>query len=431
MKKLLLVPLILLALACGKSHHPDHHKGGKQQDQDQEQPAGPYCGPTMEIDNYSGAYYTGDYTSPFKTYLGKTDAEIASKLDDLWNHYFKGDNNSKVYYETSGTEAYILNTAENSVYSEGMAYGMMICVQTGHKEEFDKLWKWAKNHMWHNNGGEAWEGYFAGICNTNGSRKDGTCHLNAEMYFITSLLFAANYWNDDQYMDDAQKILKLMWDNPQYKLFNPTTNVIVFLPTPGEMTFTCPANSLPAFLELFARWSETNRDKWTMTVSAARTQLYKSSNTKSGLFADYANFDGTPHYAEYLPNSQKYYVEAMRCAMNFGADYYLFGVDATRQTEMAKRIIDFFEKDGYTHARFNWDGSNASESYTVGETGCNAVACYALMGQESYKETIKKNLQLAWDASLMTGQYRYYDGLVHYLAMLHLCGQFRIWKPQN
>ena len=29
----------------------------------------------------------------------------------------------------------------------------------------------------------------------------------------------------------------------------------------------------------------------------------------------------------------------------------------------------------------------------------------------------------------MTGQYRYYDGLVHYLSMLHLCGTFKIWKP--
>lgn len=35
-----------------------------------------YTGPTTEVDNYSGAYYTGKYTSPFKTVLGKTAAEI-------------------------------------------------------------------------------------------------------------------------------------------------------------------------------------------------------------------------------------------------------------------------------------------------------------------------------------------------------------------
>lgn len=130
----------------------------------------------------------------------------------------------------------------------------------------------------------------------------------------------------------------------------------------------------------------------------------------------------------------------MRCAMNFGMDYYLFGADAARQTEMAKRIIDFFEKDGYKHARFNWDGSSPSESYTTGEKGCNGVAALALQSLErypdllddadmaTYEEIIAKNLEMAWNEKPMTGQYRYYDGLVHYLSMLHLCGSFKIWK---
>jgi hypothetical protein len=122
--------------------------------------------------------------------------------------------------------------------------------------------------------------------------------------------------------------------------------------------------------------------------------------------------------------------DAMRCAMNFGMDYYLFGVDSARQEEMARRIIDFFEKDGYKHARFNWDGSNPQEQYTLGETGANAVAAMALMNDSKYNDAVKKNLKMAWDASLMTGQYRYYDGLVHYLAMLHLSGTFKIWKPK-
>jgi oligosaccharide reducing-end xylanase len=122
--------------------------------------------------------------------------------------------------------------------------------------------------------------------------------------------------------------------------------------------------------------------------------------------------------------------DAMRCAMNFGMDYYLFGADATRQEEMARRIINFFEKDGYTHARFNWDGTNPKETYTLGETGCNAVACYALLNNSAYTDQVKTNLKKAWNAQLMTGQYRYYDGILHYLSMLHLCGSFKIWKPR-
>ncbi len=388
---------------------------------------GAYYGPDCDKEkNYSGAYYTGNYESPFKTVLGKTDEEIQAKMDQLWDHYFKGDNNSKVYYD-KGNEAYILDVNNRDVRSEGMSYGMMIAVQTNHKEEFDKLWNWAKNHMWHKSGG--WDGYFAWQRNESGSGGDDNCAPDGEMYFMMSLLFAANRWNDSKYMEDAQYILKKMWDNGQHSLFNPQHYVITFQPQGNENNFSDPSYDLPAYVDLFARWSTSNQDKWSKAAKATRDHLYKSSNTKSGLFSDYNNFDGTPHGVSYNGNAEKYMYDAMRCAMNFGMDYYLFGADSARQEEMARRIIDFFEKDNYKHARFNWDGSNPQEQYTLGETGANAVAAMALIKDSKYDDAVKKNLKMAWDASLMTGQYRYYDGLVHYLAMLHLSGTFKIWKP--
>jgi len=406
-----LLPLLAIAVVSAQKFFDDN---------------GAYYGPDCDQKNYSGAYYTGDYTSPFKKYLGKTDEEIQEKLDQLWNHYFKGDNNSKVYYD-QGSEAYILDVNNNDVRSEGMSYGMMIAVQTGHKQEFDKLWNWAKNHMWHKSGG--WDGYFAWKRGSNGWGGDDNCAPDGEMYFMMSLLFAANRWNDSQYMNDAQYILKKMWDNGQHSLFNPYYNIITFQPQGNENNFSDPSYDLPAFEDLFSRWSTSNQNRWSAAATATRDHLYKSSNPYSGLFSDYNNFDGTPHSVSYNSNATKYMYDAMRCAMNFGMDYYLFGADAQRQTEMAKRIINHFEKDGYRHARFNWDGSGGSEDYTIGEMGANAVACYALMNESGYDDIIKKNLKMAWDANLMTGQYRYYDGLVHYLSMLHLLGSFRIWKP--
>ena len=72
--------------------------------------------------------------------------------------------------------------------------------------------------------------------------------------------------------------------------------------------------------------------------------------------------------------------DAMRCAMNVGMDYYLFGADAANQEAMMGRLINFFEKDGYTHARFNWDGSNAAETYT-GRGGCQCGGLLCPDGQ--------------------------------------------------
>ena len=361
-----------------------------------------------------GAFITGDYASPFKKYLGKTDEEIQAKLDQLWKHYFKGGISQKIYYDI-GKEAYILDANNSDVRSEGLAWGMMIAVQTNHREEFDKIWNWAKGHHWHKAG--EWNGYFAWHRKTDGSGNDEAPAPDAELYFMMSLLFAANRWDDSQYMDDAQYILDKMWSNYEHKLFNQQSFVVSFQPTVSWGFFGEPAYDLPAFIELFARWSKNRNhtDRWYKALQATRLHLYKSSHPTTGLFADYSRFDGTPYRPDFSKTSDRYMYEAERAAMNFGMDYYLFNKGSDSLQIMAKRLIDFFESDGYAHARFDWDGKNPGETYTEGQKGCNAVACYALMDVEGYEEKIMKNLQMAWDVRPLFGQYRYYEGMVHYL----------------
>jgi len=43
---------------------------------------------------------------------------------------------------------YMEDTGNNDARTEGMSYGMMMCVQMDMKEEFDKLWKWAYTYMY-------------------------------------------------------------------------------------------------------------------------------------------------------------------------------------------------------------------------------------------------------------------------------------------
>jgi oligosaccharide reducing-end xylanase len=390
---------------------------------------GAYFGPDCEKDGSqsTGAYYTGDYTSPFKTFLGKTDKDIQDKLDELWNHYFGGQNDKTVYYEDNDG-GYIVDINNNDIRSEGMSYGMMISVQTNHREQFDKLWKWAKKHMWSNpsSGGS---GYFAWQANRDGSVRDWGNAPDGEIYFMMSLLFAAHRWNDEGYMRDAQSILKACWKGNGQSLYSEQSFIATFQPSDGNNTWGDASYSLPAFVDLFSRWSTTNTDKWKKATKATRDHIYNSANPKSGLCSDYSNFDGTPHHA-FSDNSTKYAFDAIRCPMNYGMDSYLFGVDMERQTKIAKVITDFFERDGYRHGHFNWDGTSGYGDFTIGQAGANAVATYALLEEESYKDLVKKVLQKAWDSKPIVGSQRYYDGLVHYLAMLHLTGNFKIWKEK-
>ena len=70
---------------------------------------------------------------------------------------------STIYYELGGDQAYILDTGNNDVRSEGQSYGMVIAVQMDMKEEFDKLWNYAAACMLQPNGLFAWQ-MNAGSC---------------------------------------------------------------------------------------------------------------------------------------------------------------------------------------------------------------------------------------------------------------------------
>ena len=396
---------------------------------------GGYTGPSCDGEG-SGAYFTGVYRNLFSEYLGKTQEEVDAKIESLWNHFFGGQNNKTVYYPVGTDMAYILDTGNNDVRTEGMSYGMMICVQLDKKEEFDRLWRWAKKYMQYKSGDQR-EGLFAWQLETNGTVKGSSCAPDGEAYFITALFFASHRWGNDGEIDygaEAQYILKEILDKPgrQNGTVSPIFNLDSYLINFGETSygFTDPSYNLPGFLELWARWTDTNKDFWSKTAKASRDLLYKSSHSTTGLFPDYSQFDGSPYRPDWCSYESDYYkYDAIRCPMNVGMDYYLFGADKKTQNAMMTRLINHFEKDGYQHARFNWDGTGGSEQYTLGECGANAVGCFALMDDPANDEKVKTNLKKAWNGQLMTGQYRYYDGLVHYLSMLHLCGSFKIYKP--
>lgn len=81
---------------------------------------------------------------------------------------------------------YICDTGNNDVRTEGMSYGMMICVQLDMKEEFDRIWKWAKTYMWMSEGEN--EGYFAWSCATDGKKNAYGPAPDGEEFFAMALL---------------------------------------------------------------------------------------------------------------------------------------------------------------------------------------------------------------------------------------------------
>lgn len=376
----------------------------------------------------------------FKTLLGKTDAEVENKLQQVWEHFFtpgdlslyEADGQKSVYYETADGLAFVMDTGSNDVRSEGVSYGMMISVQMDKREEFDKIWTWVKRYMAYP-ADSPWDGYFCWQCHTDGTQFGGSNASDGEIYFATALFLAADRWNEPRYAREANEILqKTMSKDGErmgvYNLYNRDNCLVTFVPDRAGHGFSDPSYQLPAFLDYWAKVAEKDRKFWKKAAKAARQHLIDSADPATGLYPDYSNYDGSPYrwpHAAY--DTSIYMYDAIRCAMNVGMDYNLWGKDKKRQTATMRRLLRFFKSDNFTHGHFALDGTHAFGDYSRGMAGANAVGAFALAHSTADDQALAREfVQRLWDAAPPTGKFRYYEGMVYFLSLLHVSGKFNL-----
>ena len=78
-----------------------------------------------------------EYRNVF-TEVGFSEAEVAKRLEEIRQTWFYGKEEERIYFPVGDDMAYIMDTGNNDARTEGMSYGMMICVQLDMKEEFDR-----------------------------------------------------------------------------------------------------------------------------------------------------------------------------------------------------------------------------------------------------------------------------------------------------
>lgn len=379
----------------------------------------------------SGSFHSGVYRNLFKEYLGKSDAEVELKLNAAWEQLFYGnDASERVYYPVGEDMAYIADIGNGDVRSEGMSYGMMIAVQLDKKEEFDRLWKWAKTYMYQSDG--PFQGYFAWHCTTDGEQLDANPASDGEEWFATALLFASARWGNGEeifdYQRQAQEILDTMLHKGENNVATPMFDVehkqIVFVPMVGRVSsFTDPSYHLPAYYELWARWAERDNDFWTEAAQVSRQFFRKTAHPQTGLMPDYADFDGTPYGTD---DHKDFRFDAWRTLSNVAVDYAWFAADPW-QVEQSDRILDFLASQGidsYAN-QFTLDGTPLSGDHSTGLVSMAAVAALA-----ADPEIGKPFVQELWDAQIPSGKWRYYDGMLYMLGLLHASGHFRMYSPQ-
>ena len=77
--------------------------------------------------------------------------------------------------------------------------------------------------------------------------------------------------------------------------------------------------------------------------------------------------------------------------------------------------------------QYELDGTPLGKAlHPAGLMGTNAVASLAATNGPR----ALKFVEALWNEDIPTGRYRYYDGLLYFMSLLHCSGQFRIWTPQ-
>ncbi|MCJ7585171.1 MAG: glycosyl hydrolase family 8 [Anaerolineales bacterium] len=161
---------------------------------------------------------------------------------------------------------------------------------------------------------------------------------------------------------------------------------------------------------------------WAEATQASRTFFKQAANPQTGLMPDYANFDGTPYESS---DHQDFRFDAWRTLSNVAVDYAWFAADPW-QVEQSNRVLDFLSSQGMDSYpnQYSLDGKPLSGDHS---TGLVAMAAVAALAADSEKGT--PFIQELWDATIPSGKWRYYDGMLYMLALLHVSGNFRVYTP--
>ena len=394
------------------------------------------------------AFVTGQYRNLFVE-AGHSPQEVSERIDAAFQQLFHGDPESQSVYFVVGTNgdgafAYIRDVGSGDVRSEGMSYGMMIAVELNKKAEFDALWNWSRTFMYHTAKNHPACGYFSWSMKTNGTPNDEMPAPDGEEYFATALYFADARWGSgagiDNYRAEAGRLLtdlrhralitgstvggKEITAGP---IFDSERKIVRFTPDTENWNHTDPSYHLAAFYEVWARCGpKADREFWSQVAAVSRDFFQRAAHPATGLTPDYADFDGSPWTAPWKPASKNFSFDSWRTAMNWSMDWSWWAIDP-RVCDLSDRLQAFFESKGISTYgnQFTLDGEQLDKDHSAGLVAMNATASLAAKNPRA-----NKFVEEFWSTPIPSGRWRYYDGMLYLLGMLHCSGEFRIWMPQ-
>jgi len=363
------------------------------------------------------------YGNAFRDLLGKSDADIDTKLATAFAQLFHGDPSTQAIYVTVGADqAKITDVFHGDVRTEGTGVAMIVAVELDKRDEFDRLWSYAKANQEQSSG--PGRGYFNSVCD------DTTPCLDpyGMEQFVTALIFAHDRWDPGgatSYATDASALLDLLQNKESenggassgiVSAFDPTTALVREQPTVAMAGYTRSALEIPAMYELWAQAS--GNAFWTNAAAAARAHLVATANATTGLWPMRSYFDGSP-----VPNFDTFAPQGYRTELNLALDALWARGNGAEGTN-ADRVLAFFTTQGIatTGKTYGLDGTVLDPTHELGLVAANGALA---LGSSRANRT--DFINAVWSMAIPSGDPRYYDGILYLLSLLVLSGQYRVY----
>ena len=372
-----------------------------------------------------GAFYTGIYPN-YLIEAGLSDEAVHEKVEQAFNTIFF-DPEEGFCHRAEEDAWCMIDTGNVDARTEGMSYGMMMCVQMDRKDIFDRLWTFSDRYMRLREGPNA--GYFAWSVRLDGKHNAEGPAPDGEEYFAMALFMASARWGDGEgifhYSEQAREILRHAVHQHELvpggePMWEPANKYIRFVP---GMKISDPSYHLPHFYDLFAqRADEEDREFWRQAAEESRKYLVKSADPVTGLSPEYADYDGKTVLLFRKP--WVYYSDAYRVAENIALDHVWFGPHP-EEDDVNTRLQDFFAKQDLEDLRaYELDGTPQTEPAMHPTAILAVLGAASISSRSAHRE---KFLRVFAETPLRKGVRRYYDNCLYFFCLLMLTGHYRIY----
>jgi oligosaccharide reducing-end xylanase len=368
------------------------------------------------------------YPNAFRDVLGKTDTEIQSKLAAAFARLFHGDPTTQAVYFTVGDDqAYIQDVLHGDVRTEGVGLGMMIALELDKREEFDKLWRFARSALEYSSGPN--RGYYRSSC---GGGADWSACIDpfGHQTLIMALLLAHGRWTsrsgDIDYGSEMLRLLQVMRSKEAenggvvdgvVNMFDETAALVLDAPSQSAEGITPPSSVMPGYYEL---WAEASADPfWTQAASTGRTLLETAAQPTTGFLPLRVRFDGST-----IAGSDTFQPEGYRAQLNMVIDQIWSGSHPWYSVE-ADKLLSFFSQQGLlTYCMsYSLDGATC---ITPGQD----PGLITVNGVTAIPATVPDRMAFidaAWNVVPPDGANRYYAGIIHLFSLLILSGELQVY----